>query len=428
MAKSYIFSKKYINNLFKDSSEKTLTQRLKKKVTKLPPRVPGGSSIAEVAIIKRFRLTGLNQSDQELLADPITLAIKEEYQKNIENFIGTVKVPVGLAGPLRVNGIHAQGDYYVPLATTEAALVASYHRGSLLISEAGGCSSMVLSEGVSRAPGFIFNNLSEAGLFVKWCVENLDSFKEEAHKTTNHGRMQDMKVNVDGNHVYLIFEYKTGDASGQNMVTFATDAVLQFIIANSPVKPVHYFIEANLSGDKKASTQSFHSVRGKKVTAEVYIPRHLVEKYLHTTPELMAKYWVLSAVGGVLSGCIGAQGHYANGLAALYMACGQDVACVAESAIGVTRIEMTKEGDLYACVTLPNIMVGTVGGGTKLPTQLACLNILGLSGSGNSKAFAEVCAALILAGELSIQGAICAQHFSRAHNKLARDKDSSCVK
>lgn len=422
MAKSYIFSKKYINNLFKDSSEKTLTSRLRKKVTKLPPRVPGGSSIAEIAITRRFRLTSLNEMERELLADPQTMALKDEYQKNIENFIGTVKVPIGLAGPLRVNGVHAQGDYYIPLATSEAALVASYHRGSLLISEAGGCSSLLLSEGVSRAPGFIFNKLSEAGLFVKWCVENLETFKEEAHKTTNHGKMQDMKVNVDGNHVYLIFEYKTGDASGQNMVTFATEAVVQYIVANSPVKPVHYFIEANLSGDKKASTQSFHSVRGKKVTAEVCLPRALVEKYLHTTPELMVKYWNISAVGGVLSGCIGTQGHYANGLAALYLACGQDVACVAESAIGITRLEMTAEGDLYACVTLPGIMVGTVGGGTKLPSQQACLKILGLSGAGHAAAFAEVCAGLILAGELSIQGAICAHHFSRAHNKLARDK------
>ncbi|MBS0625481.1 MAG: hydroxymethylglutaryl-CoA reductase [Verrucomicrobia bacterium] len=420
MAKSYIFSKRYINNLFKDSSARSLASRLKRKVTKLPPRVPGGSSIADIALTKRFRLTPLNEAERELLADPQTLDLKESYQKNIENFIGTVKVPVGLAGPLRVNGLHAQGDYYVPLATSEAALVASYHRGSLLISEAGGCSSILLSEGVSRAPGFIFNNLSEVGLFVKWCVENLETFKEEAHKTTNHGRMQDMKVNVDGNHVYLIFEYKTGDASGQNMVTFATEAVVTYIVANAPIKPVHYFIEANLSGDKKASTQSFHSVRGKKVTAEVVLPKELVEKYLHTTPELMVKYWSISAIGGVLSGCIGTQGHYANGLAALYLACGQDVACVAESAIGITRLELTTEGHLYACVTLPNIMVGTVGGGTKLPSQQACLKILGFSGSGHAAAFAEVCAGLILAGELSIQGAICAHHFSRAHQKLAR--------
>ncbi|MBF8262860.1 MAG: 3-hydroxy-3-methylglutaryl CoA reductase [Parachlamydiales bacterium] len=420
MSESYIFSKKYLNSLLSASSEEDLASQLAKKDTPLPPRVPGGTSMTEEAIAKRLQRTPLFGQEAEMLLDPQTLALKADYQKNIENFIGTVKVPVGLIGPLRVNGIHAQGDYYIPLATSESALVASYHRGSLLISEAGGCSCALLSEGVCRAPGFIFKTLADAGLFVKWCIDHFEHFKEAAHSTTNHGQLRNLKVNIDGNHVYLIFEYTTGDASGQNMVTFATEAVIQFILIHSPIKPVHHFIEANLSGDKKASTQSFHSVRGKKVTAEIRIPRPLIEKFLHTTPELMVQYWNISAVGGVLSGCIGTQGHYANGLAALYLACGQDVACVAESAIGVTRIELTDEDELYASVTLPNIMVGTVGGGTKLPSQQSCLKIMGLLGTGKARSFAEVCAALALAGELSIQGAICAHHFSRAHRRLAR--------
>jgi len=421
MSESYIFSKKYLNSLFQNSSEETLAQRLAKKEGGLPPRVPGGTAVSAEVIAKRLQLTQLPQTAAELLLDEQTLELKEAYQHNIENFIGTVKVPIGLAGPLRVNGVHAQGDYYIPLATSEAALVASYHRGALLISEAGGCSAALLSEGVSRAPGFVFRTLTEAGLFVKWCIDHLEQCKEAAQATTSHGELHNLKVNIDGNHVYLIFEYSTGDASGQNMVTFATEAVIRYILANSPVTPLYHFIEANLSGDKKASTQSFHSVRGKKVTAEVHLPRRLIEKYLHTTPELIVKYWNMSAVGGVLSGCIGTQGHYANGLAALYLACGQDVACVAESAIGVTRIELLGD-ELYASVTLPNIMVGTVGGGTKLPSQQACLNILGLAGSGKARSFAEVSAALVLAGELSIQGAICAHHFSRAHQRLARKK------
>jgi len=425
MSESYIFSEKYINNLLLESSEESLISRLSKKEAPLPPRILGGTSFSTEAIDKRFKLAQLTDKEKALLFDPQTSELKNAYENNIENFIGTVKVPVGLIGPLRVNGIHAQGDYYIPLATSEAALAASYHRGALLISEAGGCSSLLLSEGVSRAPGFVFENLTDAGSFVKWCIDHLEDFRKAAHSTTNYGKLQDMKVNIDGNHVYLIFEYHTGDASGQNMVTFATEAILQFILACAPVKPVHYFIEANLSGDKKASTQSFHSVRGKKVTAEIRISRRLIQKYLHTTPELMVKHWNISAIGGVLSGTIGTQGHFANGLAALYLACGQDVACVAESAIGVTRIELTPDGGLYACVTLPNIMVGTVGGGTKLPSQQACLQIMGLAGEGKAKALAEVCASLVLAGELSIEGAICAHHFSRAHRRLARSKKPS---
>ena len=204
------------------------------------------------------------------------------------------------------------------------------------------------------------------------------------------------------------------------MVTIATDSVVAYIIENTPVKPEYHFVEANLSGDKKASAQSFLSVRGKKVTTEVHLSKELIKKMLHTTPEKMVDYWRMSAMGGVLSGTIGVQGHYANGLAALYIACGQDAACVAESAVGVTRFEVDNNGGLYAAVTMPNLIVGTVGGGTGLPSQRVCLEILGLAGAGHAHAFAEVTASVALAGELSIIGALAAGHFTRAHKNLAR--------
>jgi hydroxymethylglutaryl-CoA reductase (NADPH) len=342
------------------------------------------------------------------------------YARNIENFIGTLKIPVGVAGPLRVNGTYAQGDFYVPLATTEAALVASYSRGARLVSEAGGCTAILLHEGLVRAPGFAFESVLDVGRFVAWAVGALEDMRRVAEGTTNHGRLRDMRVNVEGNHVYLIFEYTTGDAAGQNMVTIATQAICDFIVEHSPVKPQYGFVEANHSGDKKASAQSFLSGRGKSVTCECVIPAALVEDRLHTTAEMMANYWRMSSMGGVLSGTIGVQGHYANGLAALYLACGQDVACVAESAVGVTRFELKPNGDLYAAVTLPNLVVGTVGGGTSLPSQRACLEILRLAGPGHGNAFAEVCAAVSLGGELSIVGAIVAGHFTRAHQRLGR--------
>ncbi|HZP81295.1 MAG TPA: hydroxymethylglutaryl-CoA reductase [Chthonomonadaceae bacterium] len=346
----------------------------------------------------------------------------ERYQSNIENFIGTVKVPVGLAGPLRVNGLVAQGDYYVPLATTEAALVASYSRGAQVLSEVGGCTAALLNEGVQRAPGVAFRDLQEAGQFVVWAVSQLDAFRERAESTTRYGKLHDMRLTVEGNHVYLVFEFTTGDAAGQNMVTLATEAICDYITANAPITPQYFFQEANLSGDKKASAQSFLSVRGKKVTAEATLPAKLVSRRLHTTPEQMVNYWRMSAIGGVLSGTIGVQGHYANGLAALCIACGQDAACVAESAVGVTRLEVMEEGALYASVTLPNLIVGTVGGGTGLPSQQACLDILGLAGPGKAQALAEVCAALALAGELSIIGALAAGDFAKAHQRLAHGR------
>ena len=396
-----------------------LLAKLAPKRTPLAPRVPSGG-IDRDAITGRWAALAGHEKSQHALLDESTLDSAAIYTRNIENFIGTVTVPVGIAGPLRVNGTYAQGDFYLPLATTEAALVASYSRGAQLISEAGGATAIVLREGVSRAPGFAFESLHGVGQFVAWAVGAFDEMRTVAESTTRHGKLRDMRVNIEGNHVYLIFDFTTGEAAGQNMVTIATQAICQFIDERAPVKPTYAFVEANHSGDKKASLQSFLSGRGRSVTCECIVPAALVEKRLHTTAQMMANYWAMSAMGGVLSGTIGVQGHYANGLAALYLACGQDVACVAESAVGVTRFEVTTGGDLYASVTLPNLIVGTVGGGTSLPSQRACLDLIGLSGPGSANALAEVCAALALGGELSIVGALVAGHFAGAHQKLAR--------
>lgn len=410
----------HLHLLLQKYNKEALTQRLAPK-TELPyQRLPRDHKLTPEAVQARWDYLAVSEQCKNNLLDAQTLEQMAVYEKNIENFIGTVKLPVGLAGPIRVNGLFAQGDYVLPLATSEAALVASYSRGAQLISKAGGCTALLLNQGVSRAPGFAFRNLEQAGQFVMWAVSTQDTFKEVAESTTSHGKLIDMRITVEGNHVYLNFEYSTGDASGQNMVTIATDSVCAYIIENTPVKPDYHFVEANLSGDKKASAQSFLSVRGKKVSAEIHLDKELVRRTLHTTPEHMVNYWRMSAMGGVLSGTLGVQGHYANGLAALYIACGQDAACVAESAVGVTRFEVNDDGGLYAAVSLPNLMLGTVGGGTGLPSQRACLEIMGLAGVGHAQALAEVCAGMALAGELSIIGALAAGHFTRAHQNLAR--------
>jgi len=366
--------------------------------------------------------SGANAADKAALYDARAQEELARYEHNIENYVGTLRLPVGVIGPLRVNGIFAKGDYYVPLATSEAALVASYGRGARLISSVGGCTTGTLAEGVHRSPGFAFASTTEAGLFVAWVCESFDMLKATAETTTRHGKLVELSPHVEGDHVYLVFSYTTGDAAGQNMVTIATEAVCKAIEEQSPIKPIYWFVEANLSGDKKASAMSFMGVRGRKVTASVDLPGEQIRKQLHTTPQRMEQYWRMSALGGVMSGSIGVQGHYANGLAALYLATGQDAACVAESAVGVTRIELRENDRLFVSVTLPNIIVGTVGGGTGLPTQSAGLNILGLKGAGNVRQFGEVCAAVCLAGELSIIGALCAHEFASAHRNLARGK------
>jgi hydroxymethylglutaryl-CoA reductase (NADPH) len=388
-----------------------------------PLRVPAGGSLTPEAIGQRWALPGMPAAAREALADVWAMDHRDSYGRSIENFIGTAKVPVGLAGPLRVNGLHAHGDFYVPLATTEAALVASHSRGAVVITESGGCAALVLNESVSRSPGFAFDTLAEAGMFVAWAADSMDAFKAVAQKTTKYGQLVNLQLTVEGNHAYLGFEFTTGDASGQNMVTIATDAICRYIDAHAPVRPRHWFVEANMSGDKKATTHSFMSVRGKKVSAEVTVPGEVLERRLHTTAARLVDYWRMSALGGVMTGSIGVHGHYANGIAALFIACGQDAACVAEATVGVTRFEPRPDGALYASVTLPNLIVGTVGGGTGLPTQRACLDILGLGGPGHARAFAEVTAALALAGELSITGALAAGHFTSAHQRLARGAD-----
>jgi len=248
----------------------------------MKPRVPGGSRLTPSAVERRWKVLEQAAPDaRDNLLDPLTASQMECYEHNIENFIGAVRLPLGLAGPLRVNGIFARGDYYLPLATTEAALVASYHRGALLITEAGGCSALLLNEGVSRAPGFAFKNLAGAGQFAVWATSQWEQFQQCAAATTRYGKLIDMRLTIEGNHVYLTFDFTTGDAAGQNMVTIATEAICQYIEQHSPIAPEYWFVEANMSGDKKASALSFLSVRGKKVSAEVVLPAELVQKRAH---------------------------------------------------------------------------------------------------------------------------------------------------
>lgn len=422
MASSEERVRKFLKRLLEHRSALEVAESLSKTACESAPRVPGGSSVALSAVNRRWGLVQCAPDVRQALLPELAEGELAAYENHIENCIGAVKVPVGIAGPLRVRGVFASGDYYVPLATTEAALVASYSRGAQLISESGGCVSVILNEGVSRTPGFAFSSLVSAGLFAVWCMERRDQLSKVAAQTTGHGELSDIGVAIEGNHVYLLLGYSTGDASGQNMATIATQAVCNHITANAPVKPEYSFVEANFSGDKKATAFAFATVRGKKVSAEANVPKELLQRRMQTTPAEMERYWKLSAIGAVQSGSIGIQGHFANALAALYIACGQDPACVAESAVGVTRMEVNEHGDLYASVTLPSVMVGTVGGGTSLPTQRACLEILGLAGAGKARALAEVCAALALAGEISLTSAICAGQFARAHQKLARGK------
>jgi hydroxymethylglutaryl-CoA reductase (NADPH) len=370
------------------------------------------------------QLEAVGSADAEArreIGDSQSLSRAEVYGRNIENFIGTIKVPVGVIGPIRVNGINAHGDFFVPLATSEAALVASYARGADVATVAGGISAGLVGEGVLRTPAFVFGGLLESGMFIDWVARNAETLKTVAEATTRYGKLQSIEPFMDSDTVFLICRYSTGDAAGQNMVTVATEAICAHIAEHAPVKPRYAFIEGNFSGDKKASYLGMHSGRGRKVTASVELPYELIARVLHVAPDALAAYGRVAALGAVLSGQLGSQAHYANGLAAFYIATGQDAACVSESAVGFTRMEAREKGVFFS-VTMPNILVGTVGGGTGLPSQSAALRLMALAGPGNAAALAEVTAALCLCGEISIIAAIAAGHFTRAHNKLARQR------
>lgn len=339
---------------------------------------------------------------------------------NIENYIGMTQLPTGVFGPLVINGLNASGAFYIPLATSEGALVASYARGAKACKDAGAIVSVCLMEGVQRCPVFKFNELLELGKFVVWLMEHKEEFKKITNASSNYAELIDMEMNIEGNQVIVTFEYMTGDAAGQNMVTFCTNEICQYIIENTPVPPKTWYIESNFSGDKKATSISYTSVRGKNVTAEIKLSEEIVNNVLKTTPAKMYDYWRTSFMGAVKCGAIGAQGHFSNGLAALFIACGQDAACVSEASVGITRMEIMEDGSLYCAVTMPNLIVGTVGGGTSLPTQRECLELMDCYGPGNAKKFAEICAGVCLSGEISIIAAMSAGHFASAHKKLGR--------
>ena len=359
-------------------------------------------------------------ADLQALSHPQPPSDPEVLRGNIENFIGMTQVPTGVIGPVGINGTAARGGFYVPLATTEGALVASFNRGARATRDAGGITAACLTEAVQRAPSFKFRDLSEAGRFLTWVLTQRERFGAIVSETSRYAELLDVRVNLEGNQVILVFEYHTGDAAGQNMVTVCTYAICQYILESTPVAPAVYFVESNYSGDKKATAVSFSRVRGKKVTAEVHLPEAVITGVLNTTAEKMTEYARVAANGTAQTGALGLQGHFANGLAALYLACGQDVACVAESYVGITRMEPLPQNGLYVSVTLPSLTVGTVGGGTRLPTQATCLELIGCKGPGTARKFAEICGATVLCGEISIVAALSSGEFTQAHAALGR--------
>lgn len=353
------------------------------------------------------------------------LDYSEIKNRNAENVIGGIQIPVGVIGPLKVNGDYAKGEFYVPLATTEGALIASVNRGAKAVTKSGGVKAKIIFDGMARAPVFKLENIGDVAEFLVWVKQNFSKIKEVAESTTSHGKLINIEPFVLGNNVWLRFVYDTGDAMGMNMATIATEKACEFIEREFK-KAECIAVSGNMCSDKKQShINSLHG-RGKTVVAEALISHEIVKTILKSDSNLihevnLRKNWL----GGARAGTIFQfNAHFANIIAAIFIATGQDVAQVVESSSGYTWTEVRENG-LYISVTLTSLEVGTVGGGTRLPTQREALSIMGVAGPGNppgsnAKKFAEIVASTVLSGELNLLAALANKELGKAHQKLGR--------
>ncbi|TVQ12121.1 MAG: hydroxymethylglutaryl-CoA reductase [Balneolaceae bacterium] len=340
---------------------------------------------------------------------------------NVEAFTGVAQVPVGFAGPVRVNGEHAKGDFLVPLATTEGTLVASYNRGIKVVNLSGGVTCTVVGDSMQRAPVFIFENARQARDFGKWINENMDSIRREAEATSNVAKLQYIDHFLTNKFVYLRFNYFTGDAAGQNMVGRATFAACSWIM-DSYQGISRFFLESNFATDKKASQVNIMRTRGKRVTAEAVLKRDVLIQHLRADPEVLDYQNRVATVGAFMSGANNNGAHSPNAITAMFIATGQDVANVSESSAGILYSEVTPEGDLYLSLTIPSLIVATYGGGTGLATQRECLEVMGCYGKDRVNKFAEIIAGVALAGELSLGAAISSLDWVSSHEEYGRNR------
>lgn len=341
---------------------------------------------------------------------------------NIENFFGVAQVPLGLAGPLRIVGEHARGDFFIPMATTEGTLVASYNRGMRLLAECGGVVTTVVKHRMQRSPVFGFENALEARRFGQWVeAACFVEIKAAAESTTRIGLLKEITPFIIGRLLYLRFDYTTGDAAGQNMVGKATLVACEWMVAAHPT-PVHYLLSGNIDTDKKHSQINTLLTRGKRVVAEVVIKHDRLQDIMGVDTADLFHMRQISQAGAFMAGSANNGAHSANGLAALFIATGQDAANVAESHAAIVYAQLRSDGDLYWSITIPSLIVATYGGGTGLATQRECLEVLGCYGTGKADKLAEICAGVALAGILSLSSAILRGDWVSSHDRLGRNR------
>ncbi|MCG8317823.1 MAG: phosphotransferase [Pseudomonadales bacterium] len=395
------------------------------------PKLPGRGLYTEEARLSRLDFIHGETGEPFERVSKTTLDPKA-LVSNVEAFIGSIEVPVGLAGPLYIRGSHANGLYYAPIATSEGALVASITRGATAISKSGGVVARVLNQRMMRAPVFVLTDLNAAFFFAEWIKDHFEEIKSETQKYSNYANLVELETQMLGKAVSVQFVYETGDAAGQNMTTTCTWQACQWIMkkmkAFDDVQFDRFFIDSNRSNDKKVTFTSFIKGRGIRVIAECVLTRDICRQVLKVEPENMLRNYNSGVSGGIATGMVGINVNIANVIGAMFAATGQDIACVHESSIGQMHMEMTEDGDIYATMMLPSLVIGSVGGGTNLPHQRECLNMMGCAGAGNSHKLAEIIAAYCLSLDISTMSAIASDHFARAHETLGRNRPVEWLK
>lgn len=395
------------------------------------PKVPARGLYTEEA--RQERLYFVREETGAALAEvEQTRLDPRRLVSNIEAFIGSVEIPVGIAGPLHIKGNHAGGLYYAPMATSEGALVASATRGATALSRSGGVTARVLGQRMMRVPVFSFESMANALFFAEWVQDHYRELALEVRKYSNYANLVEVQAQVFGRAVHVHFIYETGDAAGQNMTTTCTWQACQWILRRiqrfEGLTVENFLVEANLSNDKKVTWQTFLKGRGVRVMAEAVLTAEACEKVLKIpAPQLVNAYRNFVS-GSIAAGMVGLNINVANVIAALFAATGQDIACVHESSLGHLHLELTDEGDVYCTLQLPSLVIGTVGGGTNLPQQRECLELIGCAGPGNAHKLAEIIAGFCLALDISTLSAIAADQFARAHEKLGRNRPVNYLK
>ncbi len=400
-------------------NEREIIDKLKNGDIKLREIEKYTDNVDEAVTIRRKFIEEVSNSKIEHIAN-YSIDMEAASKKNIEQPIGAIQIPIGVVGPLKVNGDHAKGEFYVPLATTEGALLASVNRGSSVIAEAGGVTTKIIADKMTRAPVIKAKSVTDALEIKTWIEENFKELKKAAEVTTRHGKL--IKIDpilVVGRYVYPRFVYTTGDSMGMNMVTIATEAALNLLTHKTGAHIVA--LSGNVCVDKKPSSLNLVEGRGKSFVAEIIIPKEIVEKKLKATSAAIAEVNLSkNLIGSAISGSMGFNAQFANMIGAIFLATGQDEAHIVEGSIGITTATEEENGDLYFSVTLPDVPVATIGGGTSIETARESLEIMDCYGNEKVHKFAEIVAGTVLAGELSLLGALAAGHLARAHKDLGR--------